>query len=220
MLNSVLSNHVTLWQLLLCLGCAAVFGLVNMLAFRFRSVTSRSFSLTLVVLPVAVSAVVMLVNGSIGLGLVTAGTFAMARFRSMPGTAREICAVFVSIALGIACGTGCLTAGLVLVLVTSLLCLLLTVTRICDTPANTRLLKLTVPEHLDYNTAFAETFAKHQVKATLLTVRTANMGTLMETSWELVLPSAQIPKAFLDDLRTVNSNLSVAITSPGEKQSL
>lgn len=220
MLNSVLSNHATLTEMLMCVGCAAVLGLVNLSAFRFRSVMSRSFSLTMVLLPVAVTVVVMLVNGSIGLGLVTAGTFAMARFRSMPGTAREICAVFVSIVLGIACGTGCLMAAVVLVAVIGVLAVLLTLTHICDAPANTRLLKMTVPEHLDYNTAFNEAFDKHHVKATLLTVRTANMGTLMETSWQLRLPSAQVPKAFLDDLRTINSNLAVAITSPGEREIL
>lgn len=220
MLNSVLSSTATLSQVLMCIGCAAVLGFINMMVFRFRSVSSRSMSLTMVLLPVAVTVVVMLVNGSVGLGLVTAGVFTMARFRSMQGTAREICSLFVSIALGLACGTGCLLLAAILIAATAILLILLTLVGVCDRPATQRLLKMTVPEHLDYNTAFNDTFAKHQVKATLLTVRTANMGTLMETNWQLTMPSAQVPKAFLDDLRTINSNLAVAITSPGEREML
>ena len=104
MLNSVLSASATLSQLLMCIGCAAVLGFINMLIFRFRSTSSRSLSLTLVLLPVAITVVVMLVNGNVGLGLVTAGVFTMARFRSMQGTAREICSLFMAIAIGLACG--------------------------------------------------------------------------------------------------------------------
>ena len=220
MLNSVLSASATLPQLLMCIGCAAVLGFINMLVFRFRSTSSRSLSLTLVLLPVAITVVVMLVNGNVGLGLVTAGVFTMARFRSMQGTAREICSLFMAIAIGLACGTGCLAVGAILVAAVALLVVLLTLCGVCERPATQRLLKMTVPEHLDYNTAFADTFAKHQVKATLLTVRTANMGTLIETSWQLTLPSPVVPKAFLDDLRTINSNLAVAITSPGDREML
>lgn len=94
MLNSIISNPITLPELLACLLCAMVLGVFTSLVFLYKSRHSAGFLLTLAMLPMAVAVVILLVNGNIGTGVAVAGAFALVRFRSVPGTAEEIAAIF------------------------------------------------------------------------------------------------------------------------------
>ena len=97
---------ITLRGFLICIGAALALGVIIALVHCVRSVHSRGFAVTLALLPAIVAAVIMMVNGNLGAGVAVAGAFSLVRFRSSPGTAREIGAIFLAMAVGLACGMG------------------------------------------------------------------------------------------------------------------
>ena len=220
MLNSLFSPSRTLPMLLLCLGAAAGLGILTALVFRVRSRTSAGFALTLSLLPVVVAMVILLVNGSVGTGVAVAGAFALVRFRSVPGTAREIAAIFTAMALGLALGMGYLSMAVLLFLLVAALTLLLTFTGFAQPRGIHRQLRITIPENLDYEELFDDVFHQFGMEAQLLRIKTTAMGTLFDLTYDLTVPQETVPKAFLDALRARNGNLSVVVGPLGESESL
>ncbi len=159
-------------------------------------------------LPAIVQLVIMLVNGNIGAGVAVAGTFSLVRFRSQPGTAREITLLFLAVAVGLATGMGYVAlAGVFFLIVAALLALL----SLTDTAGDRRrILKITIPENLDYEALFDDLLEKYTEKHTLDRVRTSNMGTLYELQYTVVLRGTTVPKDFLDGIRCRNGNLNVS----------
>ena len=219
LLTSILPTPLTLSALLLCLASALVLGILTALVFTRGCRHTASFALTLALLPMSVALVIMMVNGSIGTGLAVAGTFALVRFRSVPGTAREIAAIFTAVAIGLAMGMGMLGVAVVFFLSAAAV-LVLTKLHFGAMPENAKALRITVPEDVDYETALPDVFRAHHVTATLEKVRTESMGTLFELTYQVNLPSAVPSKALLDDLRERNGNLPILFTNPGDKDSL
>ena len=220
MLNSLFSPSLTLPMLLLCLGAAAGLGILTALVFRVRSRTSAGFALTLSLLPMVVAMVILLVNGSVGTGVAVAGAFALVRFRSVPGTAREIAAIFTAMALGLALGMGYLSMAVLLFLLVAALTLLLTFTGFAQPRGIHRQLRVTIPENLDYDGLFDDVFHQFGMEAQLLRIKTTAMGTLFDLTYDLTVPQETVPKAFLDALRARNGNLSVVVGPLGESESL
>ena len=153
----------------------------------------------------------MLVNGNIGAGVAVAGAFALVRFRSVPGTAREIAAIFVDMALGLACGMGEIALAIIFFAIMAVLVLILTLTGLGDRGTRRRQLKITIPENLDYNELFDDLLEEYTVKSELIQVKTTNMGTLYELCYDVVLKDEEQTKEFLDELRCRNGNLSIAL---------
>lgn len=209
LLTSILSTPLTVSALLLCLASALVLGILTALVFTRGCRHTASFAL-----------VIMMVNGSIGTGLAVAGTFALVRFRSVPGTAREIAAIFTAVAIGLAMGMGMLGVAVVFFLLSAAAVLVLTKLHFGAMPENAKALRITVPEDVDYESALPDVFRAHHVTATLEKVRTESMGTLFELTYQVNLPSAVPSKALLDDLRERNGNLPILFTNPGDKDSL
>ena len=142
MFNSVISASLTLSAFLICLGGAIVLGVLTALVFSFRSRSSSSLNVALAMLPPIVTLVIMMVNGSIGAGLAVAGTFSLVRFRSAPGTAKEICGVFMATAIGLACGMGYVGVAALFFLVMAVFVLLLSLLRMGETSSSYRHLKI------------------------------------------------------------------------------
>lgn len=209
MLDSVLGTSITPLSLALCMGTSLVLGVGTALLCAFKSHHSQSFLLTLAILPAVVQVVIMLVNGNIGAGVAVAGTFSLVRFRSVPGTAREIGMIFLAMAIGLATGMGYVGIAAVFFVVMAAFVLLLGTLRFGAWEQLERELKITIPETLDYDGLFDDLFAQYTRSARLERVRTTNMGTLYELDFRVVLKSAQVPKAFLDDLRCRNGNLNI-----------
>lgn len=220
MMKSLLAGSLTLPALLTVMGIALVLGLLTALVFRVKSSQSASFTLTLTLLPMIVAVVIILVNGSIGTGVAVAGAFALVRFRSIPGTAREIAAIFTVMALGLALGVGYAGVACVLFLFVAVVTLALTLSGLGQRSAAHKQLKITIPEDLDYNTLFDDVFAAHHVQAQLIRIKSTAMGTLFDLTYDVTLPTAAVPKAFLDDLRARNCNLSIVIGALPEDETL
>lgn len=220
LLTSILPTPLTVSALLLCLASALVLGILTALVFTRGCRHTASFALTLALLPMSVALVIMMVNGSIGTGLAVAGTFALVRFRSVPGMAREIAAIFTAVAIGLAMGMGMLGVAVVFFLLAAAAVLVLTKLHFGAMPENAKVLRITVPEDVDYETALPDVFRAHHVTATLEKVRSESMGTLFELTYQVNLPSAVPSKALLDDLRERNGNLPILFTNPGDKDNL
>ena len=200
MLESILASGITLPAFLICTAVSLVLGIATALISMYRTKCSQSFAVTLAVLPAIVQIVIMLVNGNVGAGVAVAGAFSLVRFRSVPGTAREIGVIFLTMALGLATGMGYVVLAAVFFVIIAAVLFLLTKLDFGTRRTDERLLRITIPENLDYDGLFDDLFATYTTAHTLERVKTANMGTLYELQYRVTLRDAQVPKAFLDAL--------------------
>ena len=198
-----------LGALVACTIASLILGFLVAVVYRFRQVCSRNLATTLVLLPAMVQIIIMLVDGNIGVGIAVAGAFSLIRFRSIAGNARDIGFLFFSMSLGFVTGLGFLLFAFVFFFFIGLVAVLLTCFPFSDQKENMRLLRIRIPENLDYESLFDEVFAEYAESAELESVRTAQMGSLYELRYLLRLKSDTIPKAFIDALRVRNSNLTI-----------
>ena len=87
-------SSIQLDKFLLCMGVSIAIGIFLSLIYMVKNDYSRSFILTIALLPAVVCVVIMMVNGNVGAGIAVAGAFSLVRFRSAPGSAKEICAIW------------------------------------------------------------------------------------------------------------------------------
>ena len=221
MLNSIISGTgITVSAFFLCTAVSLLLGLGAAALSMYKAKYTRSFVVTLAVLPAMVQLIIMMVNGNIGAGVAVAGAFGLIRFRSAPGSAREIGLVFLATAIGLATGMGYVVIAAVFFAVIAAFSLLLTAVGFGAGAAEERELRITIPENLDYDDLFDDLFAQYTRSAELDRVKTANMGTLYELSYKIVLRDAGQTKAFLDALRTRNGNLTIVCGRPVTKEAL
>lgn len=220
MLNSILGTELTLTSFLICTGVSLLLGVGTALVAGYRSRSTQSLAVTLAILPAVVQAVIMLVNGSIGAGIAVAGAFSLVRFRSAPGTAREIAAIFLAMAIGLATGMGYVGLAALLFLILAGAMLALTALRFGQKEDAGRILKITIPEDLDYDGRFDDLFERYTTAHTLEKVKTTNMGTLYELRYRITLRQEPVPKVFLDELRCRNGNLNITCCREETHESL
>lgn len=219
MLNSIFTATATMTEILIMLGTAIALGILNALAFSFRNRQSKSFSLALALLPMVSSIIIFLVNDHLGAGVAVAGAFTLVRFRSVAGTGRETVGIFASMALGLVLGMGYITLAVVIFVLVAAMTMILTGIGFGEKGMEKQV-RITVPEDLDYDGLFDDLFDKYTAHRQLERVRTTHMGTLFELSYNVTFPSGNIPKAFIDEIRTRNGNLAVVVCSCGEMESL
>ena len=212
---NLFASGLTLGGLLVSIAAALVLGIAIALAYQFRTPCSRSFVVTLASLPAIVTVVILMVGGNLGTGVAVAGTFSLVRFRSMPGTAKEICAVFLAMAVGLACGMGYPLVGAILAVILCLFNLLLTAVNFGG-GKNAELrktLRITVPEDLDYSRVFDDILARYTSEHKLTSVKTTNLGSLNKLTYEITLKKDGTEKEMIDELRCRNGNLEISIST-------
>ncbi len=212
MLNSILSGTATssvfsMQEFLLCLAASAIFGCVIALIHNYKNSTTKNFTMTLVLLPIIVQTVISIVNGNLGTGVAVAGAFSLVRFRSLPGTSREISAIFLAMAVGLATGMGYIGVSAVLVLAVGLVSFVLY--SLEGSPFAEKNLKITIPENLDYYEVFDDVFLKFTKTARLVRVKTVNMGSLYELEYQIKMKDEKQEKTMIDALRVRNGNLGI-----------
>ena len=220
MLKSILGSDITLSSFLICTAVSLVLGICTALISMFRSKCSQSFALALAVLPATVQMVIMLVNGNIGAGVAVAGAFSLVRFRSAPGSAREIASIFIAMAIGLATGMGYVAIAAIFFAVFAAVTLLLTCLGFGEGNSAERVLKITIPEDLDYDGLFDDIFKTYLKSSSLERVKTSNMGTLYELRYRITLKGDTVPKEFIDELRCRNGNLNIVCCKDTGKDSL
>lgn len=211
MFDSIINEgaSMTMETALICTGASLVLGLVIALVFMKNSSSSKSYLITLVLMPMLVEAVIMMVNGNLGTAVGVMGAFSLVRFRSMPGTSREIMGIFLAMAVGVATGTGYIGFAAVFTLIACFMLLVLEVKGFGSTDGAEKDLKITIPESLDYMGVFDDIFEKYTKKSELVKVKTTNMGSMYDLSYRIRLADSKMEKEFIDELRTRNGNLSI-----------
>lgn len=221
MLDSIMTGtEITLYGFFACTAASLLLGLGIALLCMYKSSYTQSFVITLAMLPSVVQVIIMLVNGNIGTGVAVAGAFALVRFRSVPGTAREISAIFSAMALGLALGMGFLVIAAIFFLCTAAFTLVLTRLEFGAPSRSHRRLKITIPENFNYEGLFDDVFQQHARSWELERVKTTNMGTLLELTYQVEMKEPRMPKEFIDQLRARNGNLNIILGNPSEKEML
>ncbi len=222
MLESILTtDSLTVMQFLTLSGVSIGLGFLSALVYMYKNTYSNGFVLTLVLLPVVVQTVILLVSGNLGAGIAVAGTFSLVRFRSVPGGAREIAAIFLAMAIGLSTGMGYIGVACLMFGVLAAASLLLVKVRFGEQEANHRLLRITMPEDLDYTDVFDDVFSAYTKRAQLRKVKTTNLGSMFELQYDVTLRDAATEKQFIDALRTRNGNLNILLTrTPSGKDEL
>ena len=213
-LSSIFTGSLTLGQFLLAVGASMILGFILALVFMFRNTYTKSFITALVLIPAIETVVIMLVNDNLGVGLSVAGSFALIRFRSVKGNAKELTAVFLAMTIGIICGTGYVTIAAIF---TALLCLvmfLLTVTGFGKISENDRYLKITIPESLNYDEVFESVLNKYCSNWELESIKTLTLGSLFRIEYKVTLNDASKTKKMIDEIRTKNGNLEIMCSKP------
>ena len=209
MFESIYSATVTPAQFFLMAAVTLACGLVCSWLMSFRIRATRRFFLVTTLLPLIVAAVITFVNGNIGAGVAIGGAFGLIRFRSAPGSADEIAAILVAMGSGIAFGMGFIAYGVVILLAMALLFLLLSQVHIFEHAG--LLLRITVPETLEYSGAFDDVFDRYLKTVENTGVKTTAMGSMFRLSYKIRMRDPAEEKAFIDALRTRNGNLEISI---------
>ncbi len=213
MFDTVYTTAVTPALFFLTAAAALVSGLLFSWVLSFRIRSTKRFFLVTTLLPLVIATVITFVNGNIGAGVAIGGAFGLIRFRSAQGTADELAAILIAMCAGIAFGMGYIGYGVVILAGLSLLYFLIASLNIFEHKsfAADRLLRITIPESLEYNGVFDDTFAHYLKKVESAGVKTTGMGSMFRLSYKIQMKDPREEKAFLDELRTLNGNLEVAI---------
>ena len=203
---------ISVTDFLLCLGCALVIGLILAWVHSRLGRCTRSFIVTLALLPAVVCVVIMMVNGNVGAGVAVAGAFSLVRFRSVPGTAREITMLFLAMGAGLMAGMGYLGFALVFTVIMALMVLGWNSLRLRDNSALYKTLTITIPEDLNYTDVFEPLLAEYARDVELVRVKTTNMGSLFRLTYNLTLKESGKEKELIDKLRCRNGNLEISVS--------
>lgn len=200
---------------LLCVGSALLIGLILAGFYMYRTRYTKSFVATLALLPAVVCVVIMMVNGNVGTGVAVAGAFSLVRFRSAPGSAKEIGAIFLAMGTGLIAGMGYLGYAFLCAIVLGFFSALYSRLDFGSRSKNRlyKTLHITIPEDLDYTDVFDLILKKYTSEYELTMVRTTNMGSLFRLTYNLKLMSAGIEKEMIDKLRCRNGNLEITISN-------
>ena len=190
-------------------GSGLLLGFVIAQFYMYRNTYNKQFVATLVLLPAIVGAVISIVNGSVGTGIAVMGAFSLVRFRSIPGTAREIGFIFFAMAVGLATGMGYILYAAVFSILVGVASLVLFNSKFGESKEARKQLRITIPESLDYTGLFDDLFAEFTLSHKLKRVRTTNMGSLFQLSYDIVLKDENKEKELIDQLRCRNGNLDI-----------
>jgi uncharacterized membrane protein YhiD involved in acid resistance len=192
-----------------CMVSSLVLGLAIALTYMSSKKYTKNFVVTLVLMPLLIQLVIMMVNGNLGTGVAVMGAFSLVRFRSVPGSSKEISFIFFAMAVGIATGMGFITFAAAATAAICLVFMTLYKSSFGDSAASERSLKITIPENLDYTNVFDDLFERYLKSSDLLKVKTTNLGSMFELHYDAVLKNPEEEKSFIDDIRCRNGNLTI-----------
>ncbi len=216
MFESILSSTSTVSasEFVICTCISLGLGIVIAFIHTFKNEYSKNMLLALLVLPAIIQTVIMLVNGNVGTGVAVMGAFSLVRFRSTPGNAREITSIFLSTVTGLAMAMGYVGVAALLIVVVGAAVVAVSLVGLAEPSRGTKVLKILIPENLDYTTIFDDILEKYTSKSVLDKVKSTNMGSLFELQYNVVMRGGMNEKEFLDELRVRNGNLSISLSRP------
>lgn len=212
--DSSLETVISVSDFLFCIGASLLIGVFLAVIYTYKSRYTKSFVITLAMLPAVVCVVIMMVNGNVGAGVAVAGAFSLVRFRSVPGTAKEIGAIFLSMGAGLIAGMGYLAYAGLFALILGAITLLYHKINLGGKKAESKdkTLRIVMPENLDYTNVFDDLIEKYTQACEVMSVKTTNMGSLFKLTYNITLKDATQEKKFIDALRCRNGNLEITMS--------
>lgn len=211
MLNSIIKTtdavSYSTNEIIICSITALILGFVIACVFYFIGENSKSYITTLVILPLLICSIIMMVNGNLGTSVAVLGSFGLIRFRSQPGNAKEIAGVFFAMTVGVSTAMGCIAFAIILTIVVSIIFIIAGNKKFLY--GNEKILKITIPENLDYTNVFDDILEEFTKKSELLDVKTTNMGSMFDLKYKIVIKSGVNEKEMIDKIRCKNGNLTV-----------
>ena len=216
--DSSSSSSISVGNFFICFAVALVLGAILVAGYIIKNKYTKSFAITLAVLPAVVCVVIMLVNGNIGAGVAVAGAFSLVRFRSVPGSAKEIVAIFIAMCSGLLAGMGYIAFAVIFTVIMAVILLVLNIVKIWNRkqPLKEKTLRITIPEDLNYTEVFDDIFKEFTQSYETVSVKTTNMGSMFKIKYDIVLKDATREKQFIDELRCRNGNLEIMICNREE----
>ena len=214
--DTTTTSVISVPNFLLCVLVALIIGGYLATVYTYKSKYTKSFILTLAMLPAIVCVVIMMVNGNIGAGVAVAGAFSLVRFRSVPGSAKDIGTIFLAMGAGLICGMGYLGYAVLFSVIMGIVMLVFTAIMKGNNGETDKILNITIPESLNYSEVFDDVLTAYTDSYTLNSVKTTNMGSLFKLQYVIDLKDTKSEKAFIDELRTRNGNLEISIMKKEE----
>jgi uncharacterized membrane protein YhiD involved in acid resistance len=203
------TGSLTIETALICTVVSLILGGIIAVIYMTQGTYSKSFIITLILLPALVQAVIMVVNGNLGAGVAVMGAFSLVRFRSIPGSSKEISSIFFAMVVGLATGMGYITYAVLITVIIGLALFLLSRFSFGDKKSVNKELRVTIPENLDYTDVFDDIFKKYTKNVTLTKVKTTNLGSMYDLYYEIELLDGSKEKEMIDDIRCRNGNLTI-----------
>ncbi|MDE7272590.1 MAG: DUF4956 domain-containing protein [Lachnospiraceae bacterium] len=213
--DAEMASVISVTDFMICIFSALVIGFILSVMYMYKNTYSKNFIVTIATIPAIACMVIMMVNGNVGAGVATAGAFSLVRFRSAPGTAKEIGVIFLAMGAGIIIGMGYITYAFLFVVIMGGVDLFYARIDfgVKKHAALERTLHITIPEDLDYVDVFDDLFVLYTSKYELVNVKTTNMGSLFKLTYQITFREAGREKAFIDDVRCRNGNLEILLSN-------
>lgn len=193
---------------------ALVLGIALAITHSKTSQTTKGMMITLAILPVLVMAVMIMINGNLGTSIAILGAFSLIRFRSIAGRAKDLLAVFAAMMIGLACGMGHVLFATIIMIIYIVATIIFTYTHFLEPDRHERVLKIVIPEDMDYEEVLEDTFKKYTSRHHLVRMKTMNMGSLYKLTYDVKIKHGVKEKEFLDEIRVKNMNLKVLLSEP------
>lgn len=214
MFESILNETagtLSIQSAIICMLTSIFLGVIIAYVHKLTSKYSKNFLITLSILPVIVQVVIMMVNGNLGTSVAVLGAFSLVRFRSVPGNSREIASIFFAMAIGLAVGMGHIMFAIVITILLSIILVILSKSSFGEKKSLEKKLKIIIPEDLNYTDVFNDIFQKFVSKFDLIKVKTTNMGSMYELTYDVIMKNNINEKSFIDEIRCRNGNLNVML---------
>ncbi len=207
-----LAESITIISFIECIGAALIIGLILAVLYTYKTRYTKSFVMTLAILPAVVAVVIMMVNGNVGTGIAVAGAFSLVRFRSAPGTAKEIGTIFIAMGAGLIVGMGYILFAFLFAVIVGLVSVIYSAIDFGAKKSDTlyRTIRITIPEDLDYTGVFDKVWHEFVNEVKLVQVKTTNMGSMFKLTYDITLKNASDEKKLIDELRILNGNLEIS----------
>lgn len=208
--ESLVASVSTIDFLVCCLA-SIVLGAAVAAIYMFRHTYSKNFVVTLALLPLIVQMVITLVNGNLGAGIAVMGVFNLVRFRSIPGSAKDIGSVFLAMAIGLATGMGFIALAVLFTVIVAVANVVYVLTPFGKQKEPEKTLKITIPEDLEYDGVFDGVLGRYTDEHELMQVQTTNMGSLFLLEYAVRMKAPGMEKRMIDEIRCLNGNLKVVL---------
>jgi len=199
---------------IMTIGAALIVGLLTSVVYYLvsdKNTVSSNLMVTLVVVPAIVSVMIYLIGSNVATAFTLAGVSTLVRFRSVPGDSKDITFIFMTLCSGLAIGMGYVTYSFVFSAIFLVVVLIVSILAGKMVKSESKMLKIVIPENLNYEDAFADLFKQYARNVRLERVKTINLGTLFELTYRIEIKSGINEKEFIDGLRTRNGNLNIIL---------